>query len=127
MGEPTWRVKAFAQAIAHAEGFGVSDTIPTRAHNPGDLVMPNWRGESLGAEKISIFDDDKTGWTALYRQLGLIVSRQSHVYNPNMTIREMSKKWTATQQEEWASNVSNWLTLKGINATPDTRLYEVIP
>lgn len=115
-----------AQAIAHAEGFGVAGAIPTLAHNPGDLVMPNWKGPKMGAEGISVFPDDGTGWAALEHQLTLIRTRQSHVYVPSMTIQDMAQKWTATQQLEWANNVADFLRANGRTASIDTPLSAVL-
>ena len=101
-------IEKLAQAIAKAEGFGVPDAIPTKAHNPGDLIMPGWTGESLG-EGISVFESDEVGWNHLYHQLVLIAINGSHVYTLDMTIEQMASKWTATQQEAWAQNVAREL------------------
>lgn len=102
------RIQKLAQAIAKAEGFGVPGTVPTLAHNPGDLVIPGWEGPLLG-EGISVFETDDEGWFKLYHQLALIVLGNSHIYNLDMNIEQMASKWTATQQEAWAQNVSREL------------------
>ena len=102
------RIERLAQAIAKAEGFGVPDTVPTLAHNPGDLVIPGWSGPSMGAG-ISVFDDDNTGWQRLYHEIGLIFVGASHVYNLDMTIMQMAEKWTMTDQNAWANNVADFL------------------
>lgn len=99
-------VRKMARAIAKAEGFGKIGAIPTRAHNPGDLVIPGWKGDKLGAEGISVFADDEAGWRALAKQIQLIADGKSHVYTPTMSILEMAKKWTATEQIIWAENVA---------------------
>jgi hypothetical protein len=93
-------------AIAGAEGFGKPGDIPTNAHNPGDLVIPNWKGATLGAEKISVFASDDEGWARLRHQLQLIVDGKSHVYNLDMTILQMANKWTRTDPAVWANNVA---------------------
>lgn len=116
-------VLALAEAIAHAEGFGVPGAIPTRAHNPGDLVIPAWPGPSLGAEGISVFDSDGEGWLRLYRQLELIRAGRSRVYTLGMSIRDMAAKWTRTQPDDWARNVAAALAANGIaGASPTTLL-----
>lgn len=114
------RIQKLAQAIAKAEGFGVPDTIPTLAHNPGDLVIPGWSGSSMGAG-ISVFEDDDTGWQKLYHEIGLILLGSSHVYNLDMSILEMAYKWTMTDQNAWADNVSEFL-----GVSPTTTLRELL-
>lgn len=101
------KIKTFARAIEIAEGFGIAHAIPTQAHNPGDLVLGDKGFGTLGAEQITIFQDDATGRNALYHQLNLIVNGMSHVYTLEMTISEMANKWTSTQQDAWALNVAN--------------------
>lgn len=124
----TWRVKTFAEAISVAEGFGVAGSLPQRAHNPGDLVMPGWTGPTLGAEHISVFADDATGWAALYRQLLLIVSGRSHVYGKDVNISQLAHKWTPVGSDEWARNVVAHLNAHGGPVvTIETRLSEVMP
>lgn len=118
-------VSALARAIAFAEGFGTVNTIPTNAHNPGDLKIPNWGGGTLGSG-ISVFGSDVEGWSRLYHQLNLIQSGNSRVYNDGMSISEMAQKWTATNPGDWANNVANSLTQQGYPATTDSILYEII-
>ncbi len=115
-----------ARAIAHAEGFGVEGAIPTKAHNPGDLVCPWLKGPKLGAEGIHVFEDDATGWAALEHQLDMIRKRASRVYTPSMTIQEMSKQWTHTQADEWCLNVCASLSANGRPAMPTTLLKDVL-
>jgi hypothetical protein len=102
---PSPAIKAFADAIARAEGFYVANSVPARAHNPGNLKLP---GTPTIAGGISVFASDAEGWSKLYRQLNLIVTRQSRVYRPEMTILEMAQRWTATVSEQtaWARNVA---------------------
>jgi hypothetical protein len=104
------RIKELAQAIASAEGFGIPGSIPTLAHNPGDLVVPGWVGEVLG-EGVSVFDSDNSGWQHLYHQIGRIAVGSSHVYSLDMTIEQMAARWTETQVEAWAQNVASFLSV----------------
>lgn len=106
---PSEKILRFAQAIAHAEGFGVPGTVPTRANNPGDLKILGWDGPVTGNESIPIFPTPEEGWNKLYKQLELIRDRRSHVYTLNMTIQEMANKYTGTQKIEWGSNVAKFL------------------
>jgi hypothetical protein len=103
-------IKRFAEAIARAEGFYVAGSIPQRAHNPGDLKMPNWTGPTLGSG-ISVFQSDGAGWSALYRQLWIIVTGSSGNYYLDMSIEQMAAKWTATEQSAWARNVAGFLAV----------------
>jgi hypothetical protein len=107
-------------AIAGAEGFGKAGTIPTRANNPGDLVIPNWQGSKLGSEGISVFASPLEGWNRLKFQLYLIGSEQSHVYNLDMTIADMAAKWTRTDPGIWATNVA-----RSIPTQTDTTLRQL--
>ena len=115
-----------AHAIATAEGFYVDGSIPQRAHNPGDLVLGDKGHGTLGAEGITVFQDDATGWAALEHQLDLIKKRQSHVYLMTMTIQQMADHWTRTQREEWALNVCATLSANGRPAMPTTLLKDVL-
>jgi hypothetical protein len=93
----------FASAIAIAEGFGVPGAIPTVRHNPGNL--------KLDGQTITTFPNDEAGWEALRRQLRLIRDGQSRYYTPTMTIAEMGRVWTTTEQSAWSANVM--LALRG--------------
>lgn len=115
------KIKAFARAISVAEGFGIPNAIPTQAHNPGDLAVGDKGFGTLGAEGITIFKDDSAGWDALYHQVSLIVNGRSSVYNLDMTIDDMAKHWTDTQQNAWATNVANTL-----NVSTDTDLQSLL-
>ena len=109
---PTGGVLAMADAIARAEGFYSPGSLPSKAHNPGDLTEGDfgdtgiYMTSSSGA-RIIVFPDDQSGWDALYRKLQDIANGGSSVYSPNMTLSELAAKWTTTQQSSWASNVAN--------------------
>jgi len=115
------KLNAFARAIASAEGFGLAGTIPTRAHNPGDLVIPGWTGASYGAEHISVFNSDTEGWAQLAHQLWLIRDGQSQQYHLAMTLAEMAAKWTRTEPQAWAATVAEALGVS-VTTTLDTLL-----
>jgi hypothetical protein len=118
---PTSKILNMAKSIANAEGFGIPDAIPTRANNPGDLVIPGWTGETLGAEKISVFSSVEEGWQRLYNQLNLIVTGRSRVYTLDMSIAQMEKKYAPHAAGTWARNVA-----RGLGVDPDTSLREVL-
>ncbi len=117
---PSSRVENVAKAIARAEGFYVSGSIPQRARNPGNLK----RGApTLPGTSITQYTTAGEGWSALYKQLTLIATGKSAYYNPATTIRAMGQTWTATKSEQlaWSTNVANVLGV-GI----DTPLGQVL-
>lgn len=96
-----------AQAIARQEGFYVAGSVPQRANNPGDLKVPGL--PTLPGTSITKFQSADEGWNALYKQIQLIVTGRSAYYTVNMTIDQMARVWTATEQQAWASNVAMFL------------------
>lgn len=116
-----------AQAIARAEGYGVPGAVPTRANNPGDLVPPNWTGDTANSAGVAVFRSPDEGWAALYHQLALILSGRSHVYAPTDTIAQLAAKWTGGDQSDaWAANVVSALQAKGHAVSTDTMLADVV-
>jgi len=63
----------------------------------------------LPGTSITLFPSADAGWSALYRQLMLILSGQSSYYYPDMTIAQMGRIWTTTEQEPWSTNVATFL------------------
>lgn len=110
---------AFANAIAHAEGFGVAGAIPTVRNNPGDLKLPST------FPNITTFATAADGWEALYRQLDFI-RNGSDYYQPTMTIAEVARVWTATEQSAWASNVIASMRSQGYDVNGDTVIGDVL-
>ena len=100
-------VLTFARAIAHAEGFGIPNAIPTVANNPGDLVIPGW-SPTIGSAGIAVFDSVDYGWSRLYRQIELIISGQSNYYRMSMTLSQMGHVY-AGGDPNWARNVASYL------------------
>ncbi len=113
-----------AKAIAHAEGFGTPNSVPTRAHNPGDLKIPNWTGATTGIEGITVFQDDEIGWNALYKQLLMIKNNKSHFYNLSETFSQFAMHWTDTQSGYWLENMLAKLQELGHKITKDSTLEE---
>jgi hypothetical protein len=109
------RTKRIAEAIARAEGFYVSGSLPQRNNNPGSLRI---HGETDTISKFSTVED---GWSALYRQINLIFSRDSNYYTPEMSIEEFASIWTGGDNPgSWANTVS-----QALNVGPSTSLIEV--
>lgn len=103
----TAKIERFALAIATAEGYGIPGAIPTRANNPGDLMLG---GSTLG-EGITHFADESAGWNALYHQLERIRDDKSSVYSKHFSILEMAKHWAPFDAESWAHNVAQSLSV----------------
>jgi hypothetical protein len=117
------RVRAFAQAIAQAEGFSVVGSVASRARNPGNLKL----GGPHTINGVTVFESDALGWSALYRQLGLIVDGRSAHYRVSMTIAQMGATWAPTGGADlniagaWARNVA-----AALRVPVTTRLGDVL-
>lgn len=99
-------VTAFANAIAVAEGFFVSGSRPARNHNPGDLTVDT-TGKGVGMDgPFIVYATDGDGWEALKRQVSLMLTNASQIYNNQMTIREVAQRYTTTDQLAWAATVA---------------------
>jgi len=112
---PPWpydRVRRIAAAIAIAEGYWVPGSIPNRRNNPGNLTNPR-------TGQIRTFASAEEGWRALYRQIERILSGESPLYPANGTIRQISRIYTATDQDAWARNVA-----RALGVSPDTKLRD---
>lgn len=99
------RRRRFAEAIGFAEGFGIPGAIPTVRNNPGDL--------KLNGVDIATFSSADNGWAALERQLQLIIDGRSAFYTVDMSIADMARVWTTTEQTFWAANVVDFLRRNG--------------
>lgn len=109
---------AFANAIAHAEGYGVPGAIPTVRNNPGDL--------KLAGDAITTFATPADGWEALYRQLDRIQTGNTAYYQPTMTIGQVARVWTATEQTIWTNNVLASMREQGFAVSADTIIGDVL-
>lgn len=116
-------VFAIARAIAFAEGFYSPGSRPGRNHNPGDLTL------DIGGNDIhpvafdgpyGIYQSDADGFADLQQQILLWLTGKSKVAGPSDTIAMLSRKYTATEQDSWAKNVSSYL---GVSV--DTPLSEL--
>jgi hypothetical protein len=114
------QVQQLAQAIATAEGFGIPGAVPTRANNPGDLVLGDQGLGVANSAGVTIFATVAAGWAALYYELNLIFLGESSQYNPSMTFAQFAQKWTGGDNAgAWASNVTS-----SISASPGTLLSD---
>lgn len=109
-----------AQAIARAEGFYISGSRPARNHNPGDMTA-DLIGRSTGKDGAFVtYANDADGWANLYAQVNAWLNGTSHHAGPASTIFDLSRFYTATEQDIWAQNVAD-----DLGAGLDTRLEEI--
>ena len=112
-------VERIARAIAFAEGFYKAGSLPQRAHNPGSLMLGD-QGFGMIDGK-TIFPTDLAGWSALYRQVEMMLSGTSKFYNAGMTILEVARIYTGGDSPEtWAVNVS-----KNLGVSTQTQLVDI--
>jgi len=98
------KVYQFAYAIAVAEGFYASGSIPQRANNPGDLEEGNIGYGTLG-QGITIFPDPSSGWEALYAQAWEMLSGNSSHYRTSETIAQAGLTYSGGDPN-WSGNVA---------------------
>ena len=106
-------IQLFAEGIALAEGFYVAGSRAARNHNPGNLTQ-DITGTGIGMDGMFVvYANDNDGWEALYRQVELILTNTSGIYNSQMTLRQIGQKYastsTPTEQLNWAINVASKL------------------
>lgn len=102
-------IQRLAHAIARAEGYFVTGSKPKRNNNPGNIT-DDFGFPTLGKDGMfPIFTTPLDGWDALLHFMRLILSDRSHIYRSDMTIQEMAKHYTTTEQDIWANNVANAL------------------
>ena len=108
-------VQSIAQAIAQAEGFYISGSLAQRNNNPGNLTVP---AAAAGQNPLSAYPTAQDGWDALYGEVNLILSGDSHIYTADMPISVIAQHWTTDvppgAQANWASNVA-----RALGMTPD--------
>ena len=103
-------VNRFAQAIAKEEGFYVPNSVPARAHNPGDLTDDGDIGlgviQTGGPEgaKITIYASNEDGWNALRKKVRRMLDGDSHTYPTDLTLMEVGLKYSGNAS--WAMNVA---------------------
>jgi len=116
----TSQVERIARAIATAEGFFVQGSRPQRNNNPGNLTA-TFGYQTMGTDgPFPIFATEAAGWAALKDQIRMMLDGSSAHYQPTMSILEIARTYTATEQDAWANNVANEL---GVSI--NTPLYQV--
>jgi hypothetical protein len=118
-------IQLFAEGIALAEGFYVVGSRAARNHNPGNLTL-DITGTGIGMDGMFIvYDNDNDGWEALYKQVEMILTNTSGIYNSQMTLRQIAEKYASTstpnERLNWAINVASKLGID-INTPVSTLL-----
>jgi len=113
-------VEDIARAIARAEGFYVGGSLPERANNPGNLKMGD---VGLGTiDGKTIYPTLAAGWSALYRQINLMLTGASRYYRPEMTIQQIAAIYTGGDNAlAWAGNVA-----RSLGVTIETRFMDLM-
>lgn len=96
IGTVSDKIRAFASAIATAEGYTRGPgVIPYDYNNPGDLVDPVTKTYTrfATADPNASPDDPNDGWAALWRKLIFDTSGASAVYSPSMTFQQFAWMW----------------------------------
>jgi hypothetical protein len=111
-------IDALANAIANAEGSDPS------INNPGDLTAGDVPGSNItgtfNSAGVVIIDTLQNGWNALYTKLQSIMSGNSTVYSPDMTISELAQTYTGGDNaDSWASSVA-----QSLGVSTDTTLSD---
>ena len=92
-----------ARAIAKAEGFFTDSQLLQRLNNPVGL-------KPVGGGALIQFATVQDGWNAAYRQIRLILTNDSSVYNRDMSISQIAPIWTGNDNPQaWATIVSREL------------------
>lgn len=103
------RVRRIAQAIARAEGYGVSGAIPTVRNNPGNI-----RDTTLPGQPIATYPTVTAGWEALYQQVRRMLAGSS-LYPKGWTLAQVAQRYTGEiRYMDWANNVARFL---GVSAS----------
>jgi len=106
-------IDLFAEGIALAEGFFVAGSRADRNHNPGNLTR-DITNTAIGTDGMfMVYANDNDGWAALRKQVELILTNASGIYNSQMTLRQIAQKYASTStpddQLNWAVNVASKL------------------
>ena len=105
-------VLKLAKAIAHAEGFGEANAVPTLANNPGDLTGSDagsfQTAGVMNREGVLKFVNLADGWQALYVKCNRMLSGKSTVYPLDMTLERVGLRYSGGDPN-WSKNVAAYL------------------
>lgn len=109
----TTAIQAFSEGIALAEGFYVAGSRAARNHNPGNLTL-DITGTGIRKDGMFVvYTTDNDGWNALRKQVELILTNASSIYDSQMTLRQIGQQYASTstpdEQLNWSVNVASKL------------------
>lgn len=87
-----------ASAIATAEGYFVSGSLPARNNNPGDLRAAPWLPNPKIVNNFVVFLSPGAGMAGLYHQIALDIARGA-------SLRSLIQKWAPPTE----NNTQNYL------------------
>ena len=107
------RVRNVSQAIALAEGYYAAGehngrSLPYRLNNPGAMKKPALGAELLPTWKdtgLVVFPTADLGWAALQRQVCIMLTGASDMYDTSDTWLHVALKY-ADGDANWGSNVA---------------------
>lgn len=88
-----------ASAIATAEGYFVSGSVPQRNNNPGDLRGAPWLTSPKIVNNFVVFPDTASGVAGCYHQIALDVAR-------GQSLRQLVSRWAPSSD---GNNTANYL------------------
>lgn len=96
--DPSTLLYKLASAIATAEGFFVSNSLPARNNNPGDLRAAPWLPTAKIEGGFWVAPTREAGIAGLYHQIALDIARGA-------SLRALIYKWAPPTE----NNTSNYL------------------
>lgn len=110
-----------AFAIMEFEGYR-KGSVSYRNNNPGNVKLAGQPG-ALGQDSQghAIFQSFQYGWDALINQLTMMFDGRSRVYNTDMTLTQVFKKYAEANGELYARFVARRLEVE-----PSTKLKDLV-
>lgn len=105
------RATAFAEGFMDRSGKVLTNNVPARFNNPGDLGpgdAPGFTSQSKDGSQVVQFPDASTGWRYLNNKWYKILAGNSKVFTLDMTITQVAQRYAADWRN-WANNFSSYL------------------